>query len=51
MILNNATPSNCGNILKSCSTTSSEKSDEGTQVMPESNSNNEQELDNLQQVY
>ena len=37
----NATPSNCGKLLKSYSTTSSEKSFEGTRVMTEPNSNNE----------
>ena len=48
---NNATPSNCRNLLKSSSTTSFEKSFEGSQVMTDLNSKNDEEyVDNPQQV-
>ena len=42
-IFNNATRPNCGNILRASSTTSFEKSDEGTRVMTEPNSNNNED--------
>ena len=45
---NNATPSNCGKLLKSSTTTSFEKSYEGTQVMTDLYGKNVEELDNPQ---